>query len=490
MKNNKFFALTLFISSFFVLSSCSTDDDNEETTIPPNPSSFTITSKDITNTDFTIDWTAATIAGNEGVEYDIYLDDTLVASDLEVLTYTFSNLNDETTYDAKVIAKSIEFGTTSTQLIEVTTSALPIPSGFNLTSKDITITDFTIDWTAATIEGTDGVVYDVYLDDALVASDLEVVTYTFSNLNAETTYDAKVIAKSNAFGTTSTQIIDVTTLAMPIPSAFDITSKDITITDFTIDWTAATIEGNDGVVYDVYLDNALVASDLEVVTYTFSNLNAETTYEAKVIAKSNAFETTSTQLIEVTTQTAPAPNDFTLTLESNGTNSANISWSSLTIDGPGGVLADIYINNNEEATGITSSGYVFTGLTPNTAYTVKITARSTAYGTTLDKEITFTTASLPTTFEVTSATLYPRTTGTFASAPSMIIRFTDRDLLDDIILNGTTYTSYFFAGSDGITISISDAEYDALSNATTKEGTANFTENEQSSSKTFTYTVN
>ncbi|WP_405269361.1 fibronectin type III domain-containing protein [Cellulophaga sp. Ld12] len=489
MKNNKLFTLTLFISSFFILSSCSSDDD-EETTIPPNPSNFTITSKDITDTDFTIDWSAATIEGTEGVEYDIYLDDTLVASDLEVLTYTFSNLSVETTYDAKVTSKSIEFGTTSTQVIEVTTSALPIPSAFDLTSKDITITDFTIDWTAATVEGNDGVAYDIYLDDTMVASDLEVLTYTFSNLNAETTYDAKVIAKSNAFETTSTQVIDVTTLALPIPSAFDLTAKDITITDFTIDWTAATIDGNDGVVYDIYLDDTLVASDLEVLTYTFSNLNAETTYDAKVIAKSNAFETTSTQQIELTTQSAPAPNDFTLTLDSNGTNSANISWSSLTIDGPGGVLADIYINNNEEATGVTSSGYVFTGLTANTEYTVRITARSTAYGTTLDKEITFTTAALPTTFEVTSATLYPRTTGTFASAPSMIIRFTDRDLLDGIILNGMTYTNYLFAGSDGITISLSDAEYDALSSATTKEGIADFTENEQSSSKTFTYTVN
>ncbi|TCI84358.1 fibronectin type III domain-containing protein [Tenacibaculum sp. M341] len=488
MKNIKLFIPILLISAFFLLFGCS--DEEVTPTPPPNPSSITITSKNITVSEFTIDWTASTIEGDQGVVYDIYLDDNKVTSDLDALTYTFSDLDAETTYSVKVTSKSNEFETTSTQMIDVTTSIKPTPSNITITSKDITISGFTIDWTASTIEGDQGVVYDIYLDDNQVASDLDALTYSFSNLDAETTYNVKVTSKSNEFGTTSTQMIDVITLAKPNPSDTTITSKDITVSGFTIDWTASTIEGNQGVAYDIYLDDNQVASDLDALTYSFSDLDAETTYNVKVTSKSNEFGTTSTQMIDVTTLNAPKPNDFNISLNSTGTTNASISWSSLTIDGPGGVLADIYINNNEESTGVTSSGWVFTGLTPNTNYTVKIVARSSEFGTTLEKEITFVTEPLPTTFEVTSAEIYPRTTGTFGGPARAIIRFTDRDLLDEIILNGNTYSSYAFAGDDGITFSLSDEEFETLKNATTKEGTANFTENGTSSSKTFTYSVN
>ncbi len=461
-----------------------------KTALKPVPTDVTITSKDIKNSSFTIDWTAAVIDGDKGVVYDIYLDEVKVASDLDVLTYTFADLETEKLYNVKVIAKSNEFETTSTQIIEVTTSTKPVPSDDYIIAVNVEATLFTIEWEAAAIEGDKGVVYDIYLDDVKVASDLDVLTYIFSDLEAEKLYNVKIIAKSNEFGTTSTQTLEVTTLAKPVPSNdYIIAVNNVETSSFTIEWGEATIEGDKGVVYDIYLDEVKVVSDLDVLTYAFSGLEAGKLYNVKLIAKSNEFGTTSTQNLEVTTKDGPLPNDFTITLDDVSTRSARISWTSLTIDGTGGVFADIYINGREEATGLTSVGYVLTGLEPNTNYAVKVVARSSEYGTTLEKEISVKTESLPTTFEVTSAVVSPRTTGTFASAPRIVVRFSNRDLLDNIVLNGTTYSSYAYAGDDGIIITLSDAEFDNLKNATVKEGTAKFTENGMSSSKTFTYSV-
>jgi len=459
------------------------------TSTVPTPSSFTISSRDVTISEFTVDWTESIIDGDAGVVYDIYLDDILVVSDFDELTYTFIDLDAETVYSVEVEAKSNEFETTSLQMIEVATLDLPVPSTFEISFNDVTSTEFTINWTESTIDGDAGVVYDIYLDDTLVVSDLDGLTHTFIDLDAETVYSVEVEAKSNEFETTSLQMIEVTTLDLPVPSTFEISSINVASSEFTVNWTESTIDGNAGVVYDIYLDDILIVSDLDELTYTFTNLNAETSYEVQIEAKSNEFQTTLIQSIVVTTESGPLPNDFEITLNNVGTGSASISWTSLTINGDGGVLADIYLNGVEVSTGVTSTGWVFTGLTPNTDYTATVIARSTAYGTTLEREINFTTEDLPTTFEVTSAVLGARTTGTFGSPPRIIIRFSNRDFLDGIILNNITYNNYAFAGSDGIIISISDDEYDVLSSASTKEGTANFTENGVASSLVFEYTV-
>ena len=331
--------------------------------------------------------------------------------------------------------------------------------------------------------------YDVLLDGSLLAKDLGALTYEFSGLDAKTTYTVKVVAKSVEFETESVQTITVTTNDTPIPSQFTITSENISSKGFTIEWTALSITSGQ-VRYDVFLDDSLVAKDLGELTYEFSGLDAKTTYTVKVVAKSVEFNTQSVQSHTVTTIDNPIPNDFTLSVDSITAQGAFVSWSSLTINGDGGVLADIYLNGNELISGVTASGYILSNLMPKTEYVVKVIARSSEYGTTLEKNISFTSAALAITFKVTSAEIYPRRTGTFASPPSAIIRFSNRSFLNNIELNGVTYSNWFHAGDDGITFSISDTEFEALRDAGTKEGTANFTENGTSASLTFTYNVN
>lgn len=489
MKDIKLFKVLFLVFPFFLILSCSDDDEEvtEEIIEEVIFTDYTITAISNVNS-IELDWEDVTVSNKQKVTYDIYVDQVLKVADLTVSNYILENLSADTEYNIEVVAKDkndnngLAKGTFRTNIN-------PSPSEFVVTSKDITTSEFTLNWTPSIIEGGDSVSYDIYLNNILVVSDLDALSYVFKGLDAETIYNIKITAKSNEFQTTSSESIEITTLVKPVPSLVEITFKDVTSTEFTIEWTQSNIDGGEGVVYDVYLDDVMIASGLDVFTYTFTNLNASNKYSVKVIAKSNEFETISTQSIEIETNSAPSPNDFTLTSSNIQTESASILWSSLTIDGEGGVLADVYINDSEESVGLTSSGYVFTGLTPNTNYIIKVIARSTEYGTTLQKEITFKTEPLPTTFEVTSAIVSPRTTGTFGSAPRVLIRFSDRALLDNIELNGTTYSSYTFAGSDGIMILISDDEYNTLNNKAVKEGIANFSENGVSSSIVFSYTM-
>ncbi len=346
----------------------------------------------------------------------------------------------------------------------------------------------TLDWEDVTASNQQNISYDVFVDGALIKENLSTSTYKVNDLEAGTNYLIKVIAKDES-GNQREVEKTFTTSSKPVPTEVAISSKDISRSGFTIDWTAATVDGDQGLKYDVSLDGSVLATDLEVLTYTFSDLEAEQAYEVKVTAKSIEFGTSTSKILPVTTAAAPKPNDFTLSTENIQTTSAVVRWTSLTIDGEGGVLADLYINGAEETIGSTASGYTFTFLTANTEYTIRVVARSTAYGTTLEKEITFKTEPLPSTFEVTSAKILPRTTGTFDSPPLAIIRFSNRDLLEGIVLNDKTYGSFAFAGSDGISILLTDEEYEALSNAAVKEGTANFTENGTADSITFTYTL-
>jgi len=232
------------------------------------------------------------------------------------------------------------------------------------------------------------------------------------------------------------------------------------------------------------LDEIDEATDLEELTYTFSNLYASTQYEVKVVAKSNEFNTTSTQTTTVLTKDGPKPNDFTISLGEPTTGSVRVSWTSLTIDGGSGVYVNLYINNWEEATGWVSNGYLFTGLRPNTDYTIRVVAKSGKYRTTLAKEISFKTKAFPSTFEVTSAEISAGT----SEFVSVIIRFSNRTLLDRIVLNNKTYNNYFYAGDTGITFSITDEEFDALNNAVVKEGDAYYSMNGKIVSIKFTYT--
>lgn len=229
---------------------------------------------------------------------------------------------------------------------------------------------------------------------------------------------------------------------------------------------------NNAFVSNLYLkDNLIPCSEIQDIVAKFETVDS------------------SDCINDIGSPVVPTPNDFKIDVPSVGTESATVRWTSLTIDGDGGVFADIYINGNKAATGLTSSGYLFASLAQDSEYQVSIIARSSAYGTTLEKETTFRTEALPSTFEVSSATVYRRTTGTFNIPPTVVIRFSNRDFLDSISINGAIYPNYTYAGDNGIMFSISDDEFSELNSASVKEGSATYTQGEVTASVTFSYAV-
>lgn len=169
-------------------------DDTQAPTAPTN-----LSSSNITETSFTLSWTAST--DNVGVTgYDVYSNGSLLGS----VTGTLANitgLTAATTYSMTVKAKDAAGNVSAassalnvTTIAGADTQAPTIPTG--LASSNITETSFTLSWNASSDNiGVTG--YDVYSNGSLLGS----VTGTSANvtgLSASTTYAMTVKAKDAA----------------------------------------------------------------------------------------------------------------------------------------------------------------------------------------------------------------------------------------------------------------------------------------------------
>ncbi|RXQ90413.1 T9SS type A sorting domain-containing protein [Ancylomarina salipaludis] len=175
----------------------------------------------------------------------------------------------------------------------------------NLASSNITENGFDISWSAST----DNVAvtnYDVYLNDVLVATQISQ-TYSFSSLNAGTTYAVKVIAKDAAGNLSIASNINVQTIApdtqAPTVPA-NLAVANVSQTSFDISWSAST-DNVAVTAYEVYLDNILVATQT-ATNYGFTTLSAGTTYIVKVLAKDEAGNKSAATQLSISTQSAPS----------------------------------------------------------------------------------------------------------------------------------------------------------------------------------------
>ncbi|MFV0540148.1 MAG: fibronectin type III domain-containing protein [Aestuariibaculum sp.] len=102
------------VDYFVKLIAKSTSELESEKTISfttvPNliPTAFDVTVENVDETSATITWDEATDPEETQITYDIYLNDVLVAENLTDLTYTFSDLEDNTDYKANIIAKDAD----------------------------------------------------------------------------------------------------------------------------------------------------------------------------------------------------------------------------------------------------------------------------------------------------------------------------------------------------------------------------------------------
>lgn len=364
-----------------VTTSSSVVTDNQSPTVPAG-----LASSNISQTSFTLSWTAST--DNVGVTgYDVYQDDLLITT-VAVTTANISGLTSSTTYAMKVRAKdaagntsafSAQLNVTTLEVIVPDAEKPSTPSG--LASSNITEDGFTLNWTAST-DNIGVVGYDVYRNGTHITT-VTSTTVTLTGLNASTTYSMYVIAKDAAGNLSDpSSPLSVTTLSIVIPDnqppsvPGGLSSTSVTETGFRLSWTASS--DNVGVTgYDVYRNGSSPVS----VTNTFLNvtgLNAGTTYAMTVRAKdaANNYSAQSSAL-NVTTADLHAPS------VPSGLSSANITETSFTLswnassDNVGVTGYDIYRNGSLLNT-VTNNSMNITGLSAGTTYAMTIRAKDAA----------------------------------------------------------------------------------------------------------------
>ncbi len=262
-----------------------------DTQAPSAPTS--LVSANITQTTFTLSWTAST--DNVGVTgYDIYQNGTLKGSSTTT-SYNVTGLTAATTYaftvKAKDAAGNVSAASTSksvTTLTSTDTSAPTAPT--NLAASSVTQTTLSLGWTASTDNvGVTG--YDIYRNGSLLASTTST-SYSVTGLTASTTYTFNVKAKDAAGNVSAaSSTISVTTSSSTAdtqaPTApTNLTSSSITESSVVLSWTAST--DNVGVTgYDIYRNGSLLASTTST-SYSVTGLSASTTYTFYVKAKDAA----------------------------------------------------------------------------------------------------------------------------------------------------------------------------------------------------------
>ncbi|RZT91813.1 putative secreted protein (Por secretion system target) [Ancylomarina subtilis] len=265
----------------------------------------------------------------------------------------------------------------------------------NLTSSNITENGFDISWSASTdnIAVTN---YEVYLNNVLIANQTSQA-YSFSSLNAGTTYTVKVIAKDEAGNSSTSASINVQTIAPDTQaptSPGNLVSSNITENSFDISWSASA-DNVAVTAYEVYLNDVLVNTQLSQ-SYSFSSLNAGTTYAVKVIAKDEAGNSSAAANINVQTI---APDSQAPTVPANlavanvSQTGFDVSWSAST-DNVAVTAYEVYLDNILVETQA-STNYGFTSLSASTTYIVKVMAKDEAGNTSAATQLSVTTKSAP-----------------------------------------------------------------------------------------------
>lgn len=238
------------------------------------------------------------------LKYAIYLDDVLKAENLDVTTYTFSDLEGEKVYKIKLVAKN-EFDKTVESTLVLKTNDYAEPSDFTLTEDNVSFNTAKIKWSGAESEK---LTYTILLDGAEKAKDLTVLEYEFTELKEKTPYTASVKA-INEYGKIKEKQISFTTPEAGGPADFKISAENITITTALIRWET-TGDKSEKLKYKIYVNNDFKADAQGDGQYLATKLEHGKVHTVKIEAK-NSHEKILTKKFEFTTETISL-SDFNL----------------------------------------------------------------------------------------------------------------------------------------------------------------------------------
>lgn len=354
------------------------------TLIPPPTTPAGLTLSAITDTSFIVSWTG----GDPAISYTYTLDGTATtpaSDDVENDTASFTGLTANTTYVLIVTAEG-STGPTNSAPINVTTLP-PRPTAAIVSSNLVKDSSFSISWTGA--EGATSYRYTINGTLTIPSVDSGTInrTATFTGLTASTSYDVVVISR-NGTGNTNSQIINVQTMP-PAPTIPVVTITNTTDVSFTATWTGAI-----GVISYIYAVNSQfvtpsIDAGLTSRSATFTGLSPSSTY-ALIVAAVNPTGTTYSVGKTVTTM-PPAPTVPVVTLSKVTALSFAARWT-----GGVGATSYTYTLNDVAATASMNNGLAtFTGLVPNTPYSLVVTAVNTT-GPTSSAAVSTTTLTSPT----------------------------------------------------------------------------------------------
>jgi chitodextrinase len=263
----------------------------------------------------------------------------------------------------------------------VTTFAFAAPNApTGLNSSSVTVTSFTLKWTAAT-GGSGTKSYLIFRNGTQIGT-ATTTSFNATGLTPATTYSMTVKAKDTSGTSAASSALSVKTLADTTkPSTpTNLASSAMTATTFTLTWTSST--DNVAVTgYNIYKAGVLTGTST-TPTFAVTGLAPNTTYSMTVVAKDAAGNLSAASIaksVKTTTDTtAPAaptnPASSTITATS-----FTLTWTASTDNV--GVTGYTIFNGATQLGTATTTTYNATGLTAATTYNLTVRAKDAAANT-------------------------------------------------------------------------------------------------------------
>jgi chitodextrinase len=350
-----------------------------------------LSSASITQSTFTLSWTAATdTVGVTG--YKIFNNGALLGTSTTT-NYAVTALSSNTSYsftvsayDAAANNSVLSTALSITTLTAIDTTAPTAPT--DLISNSITLSTFSLSWTASTDSvGVTG--YKIFNNGALLGTS-STTNYAVTSLTSNTTYSFTVsaydAAANNSVLSTALSITTLTTIDTTAPTApTNLISNSITQSTFSLSWTAST--DSVGVTgYKIYKDGILLGTST-TTSFAVTGLTSATTYSFTVSAYDTATNSSIlSSALSVTTlttiDTTVLPDTTAPTVPTNLSSatvtsiSLTLSWAAST-DTIGVVSYKVYKSGIQIGTSPTTS-FAVTELTASTTYSFTVSAIDTA----------------------------------------------------------------------------------------------------------------
>lgn len=277
----------------------------------------------------------------EAMEYPIAwtVVDNNVPYDANANTYTFDNLNPETTYMVRVIGKCGEVTTEPSAYVPFTTT-IACPKPTNLVSANVTAHTADLSWNVNGSVATSWVLTvnggDIEINSSAVTITNGVASYTLTGLDGETEYTVSVMANcGDDDGTSlpSNEVSFATEISCFAPTALTVT--DSTTSTMTLSWTNGS-EGQDAweIEYKKAGDAEFTRKNVTTNPYTLGELEDGKSYTLRIRAncgETDGLSQWSSEITHATEASCQTPTDITVSdVDGHG---ATISWTDPTVAG-------------------------------------------------------------------------------------------------------------------------------------------------------------